>query len=86
MTDKNLNEEVDAKKIIADLGKTDWGSDNEAQMKAVQLLKGLALSEDPISNKFMKSLSDASTKIADSLKVNEEVKRTVREQANFLLG
>lgn len=86
MTEQNLNEEVDVKKIIADLGKTDWGEDNEAQMKAVQLLKGLALSDDPISNKFMKALSDASTKIADGLKVNEEQKMDMRSRATYLLG
>jgi len=57
-------EKPDVKKLIGDLGKTNWGSDNDAQMKAVQLLKGLALSDDPKSNEFMKALSDASTGIA----------------------
>ena len=57
-------EKPDIKKLIGDLGKTNWGSDNDAQMKAVQLLKGLALSDDPKSNEFMKALSDASTGIA----------------------
>jgi len=62
---ESINEaDVDASKVIKDLGATNWGADNDAQMKAVQMLKGLALSEDPKSNEFMKKLSDASTKIA----------------------
>jgi len=62
---------ADIKEIIKDLGNTDWGSDNEAQMKAVQLLKGLATSDDPLSNTFMKKLSDASTSIAKSVLGNK---------------
>ena len=53
-----LNEEVDVQNIISDLIKTGWSGSNEEQMKAVQLLKGLATSEDPASNKFMKALDD----------------------------
>lgn len=60
-------EKVDVKKIIKDLGDINWGDNNEKQMKAVQLLKGIALSEEDISNKFMKALSNASTKIADDI-------------------
>ena len=64
--------EVDVTKIISDLGKTNWGSDNDAQGKAVQLLRGLAFSDDTKSNEFMKALSDASTAIAKKvLGVNE---------------
>ncbi len=65
---------VDVKKIIKDLGDTNWSTDNEAQMKAVQLLKGLALSDDPLSNEFMKKVDQATTKIAKEVlgeKVNE---------------
>ena len=58
---------IDVKKIISDLGNTDWGEDNSAQAKAVQLLKGLAFSDEKLSNDFMQSLSDASTKIAKEL-------------------
>ena len=82
-----LNEEVDAKKVIADLGKTDWGVDNDAQMKAVQLLKGLALSDDPASNKFMKGLSDASTKLAQTIVAEsklEEADTTVKRASLIL--
>lgn len=51
-----LYEAPDSGKMIASLINTDWASDNSAQMKAVQLLKGLAVSEDPASNKFMKAI------------------------------
>jgi len=65
MSEQELNEaNVDVSKIIKDLGDTDWGADNDAQLKAVQLLKGLSLSDDPKSNEFMKALSSASTGIA----------------------
>lgn len=50
--------------IIKELGETDWGKDNDAQGKAVQLMKGLAFSDDPMSNEFMQALSKVSTGIA----------------------
>ena len=42
--------------IIKELIDTSWGGSNDEQGKAVQLLKGLAFSDDPASNKFMKKL------------------------------
>jgi len=57
-----LNEDkVDTSKIIGDLINTSFGGSNGDQMKAVQLLKGLALSDDPLSNKFMKALDKATS-------------------------
>lgn len=53
---KNLSEAPDAKAIVKELIDTSFGGDNESQMKAVQLLKGLATSDDPASNAFMKKL------------------------------
>ena len=50
------DEAVDAKEIIKELVSSSFGGSNENQMKAVQLLKGLATSEDEASNKFMKAL------------------------------
>ena len=90
-------QEATSKEIIAILGKTDWGDDNEAQMKAVQLLKGIALSDEAESNTFMKKLSDASTKIADEMlkesidekeedkKDDEIVSETLLQRTNKLL-
>lgn len=57
---------VDIKKIIKDL-QGNFGSDNEAQMKGVQLLKGLATSDDPLSNKFMKALNTVTTQISKEI-------------------
>jgi hypothetical protein len=53
----------DVKVIIKELVDTDFGGSNEDQAKGIQLLKGLAFSEDPKSNAFMKELNDAYTKI-----------------------
>jgi hypothetical protein len=55
--------EADIDGMIKDLGSS-FGGDNESQMKAVQLLKGLATSDDPKANAFMKKLDTATTKIA----------------------
>ena len=51
-----ISEEVNIAEVIAELIDTSWAGSNEEQMKAVQLLKGIALSDDPMSNKFMKAL------------------------------
>lgn len=65
--EKFLSEEkVDVDQLIVDLGMSMAGS-NEEQMKAVQLLKGLALSDDPKANKFMKALDKATTKISKDM-------------------
>ena len=47
---------ANVKDIIKELIDTGWSGSNESQMKAVQLLKGLATSDDPLANKFMKKL------------------------------
>ena len=49
-------DEGKSSEVIKDLIATDWSSDNEAQMKASQLIKGLSLSDEPAANKFMKAL------------------------------
>lgn len=71
-----------AEQVIKDLANTDWGKDNDAQMKAVQLLKGLALSNEDISNEFMKALSNSSTNIAKTvlnMKEQKEERRNIAE-------
>ena len=40
-------EEGKSKEVIQDLINTDWSKDNESQMRAVQLLKGISLSDEP---------------------------------------
>lgn len=42
--------------VIKSIISTSFGGSNEEQMKAVQLLKGLATSDDPASNKFMQKI------------------------------
>jgi hypothetical protein len=74
-----------AEQVIKSLADTDWGVDNEAQMKAVQLLKGLALSDEEVSNKFMKALSDASTSIAKKVLNDKQMKESLRNYAGSLL-
>lgn len=61
---KELHEEVNVKEIIDEVIDTNWSGSNEEQLKAVQLLKGLATSEDPLSNKFMKALDQATSKMS----------------------
>jgi len=62
-------ESVDTSKVIKDVIETKWSGSNEDQMKAVNLLKGLATSDDPKANKFMKALDDASSNLkADDFK------------------
>lgn len=64
-----IKEESDkevVKQIIKDLGGS-FSKDNESQMKGVQLLKGLALSDEDLANEFMKKLDTATTEISKEL-------------------
>ena len=85
--------EFDINKVIKDLGGNFAGS-NEDQMKAVQLLKGLALSDDPKANEFMEKLDVATSQISKEMseshhdydkkkKVKEEVEL---DEAYFKIG
>lgn len=69
---QNLVEATDAKAIIKELIDTSFGGDNESQMKAVQLLKGLATSDDPAANAFMKKLDAFTSKMSVSESVLDE--------------
>lgn len=65
---KELTEaKVDISKLIKELVDTDFGGSNEDQAKGLQLLKGLAFSDDPLSNAFMKQLNAAYTKIGNEV-------------------
>jgi hypothetical protein len=61
---KALAEGTDTKAVIKSLVDTSFGGDNESQMKAVQLLKGLATSDDPAANAFMKKLDSFTSKMS----------------------
>ena len=54
---------VDLQKVIKALIDTDFGEDDDAQAKAVQLFKGIAFSKDPKSTEFMKAVSKAVGKL-----------------------
>ena len=62
-------EEVDSSKVIKDLIDTNWSKDKESAGKAVALLKGLAFSDDPKANKFIKDLD----KLTNGMKVEENI-------------
>ena len=64
---RNIQEaKFDINQVIKDLGGNFAGS-NDDQMKAVQLLKGLALSDDPKANEFMEKLDAATTQISKDM-------------------
>ena len=68
---KKINEESKTSEIIKELVNTGWSGDNESQMKAVQLLKGLATSDDEAANAFMKKLDKATSGMSKSTENNE---------------
>jgi hypothetical protein len=51
-------EDVNVSKVISDLIDTKWSGSNEDQGRAVALMKGLAFSDSPLANKFMKAMDD----------------------------
>lgn len=61
---RNFKEAADVSGIIGEVIDTDWSGSNKEQMKAVQLLKGIATSDDPKSNKFMKALDKATSSMS----------------------
>jgi len=67
--------EVDVNKIIKDLGDLNWSKSNETQGKGVSLMRGLAFSDDPKANEFMKAVDKATTIIAKKVlgTTNEDV-------------
>jgi roadblock/LC7 domain-containing protein len=58
--------EVDIIKVIKDLSNS-YSDSNESQGKMVQLLRGLAFSDDPKANEFMKALDKATTQISNKM-------------------
>lgn len=47
-------------KMIKDFIEIDWSKDQDSAGKAVNLLKGLAFSDDPMAEKFIKDLDKLS--------------------------
>lgn len=50
-------EDADVDSVIKSIIGLDWGGSNDEQGKAVELLKGLAFSDDHKANKFMATLN-----------------------------
>ena len=82
----------DVSKIIKDLG-DDFSGSNEDQMRGVQLIKGLALSDDPKANEFMEKLDAATSQISKEMsegyygkkkKVKKEEVETVEESKTLI--
>jgi len=89
-----LKEEININKIITDL-QGDFSGSNEDQMRGVQLLKGLAISDDSLANNFMKLLDRAITQIAQKILtkdikldtfaiMREEINKEVKEVKKIL--
>lgn len=70
--------EVDVEKVIKDLAKS-YGDSNEDQGKMVNLMKGLAFSDDAEANKFMKALDKWTTEYA-----NKNVKESKMKEAQLV--
>ena len=71
---KDIQEaKFDINKVIKDLG-DDFSGSNEDQMRGVQLLKGLALSDDPKANEFMKKLDVATSQISQEMSEEKKIK------------
>ena len=69
---KTIKEEVNVKQVIKDLANA-YGNSNDDQGKMVQLLKGLAFSDDDLANQFMKELDKATTEISNKLVKDESI-------------
>ncbi len=63
---KIFEADVDIDKIIKDLAGNFSGS-NEEQLAGVQLIKGLAVSDDPKANEYMKKLDKATSDISNEM-------------------
>ena len=72
----------DINKVIKDLG-GDFSGSNEDQMRGVQLIKGLALSDDPKANEFMEKLDAATSQISqemsEGLHAYDKKKKKIKE-------
>ena len=81
-----LSEKADVKKVVKDL-QGNFGGSNEEQMAGVQLIKGLATSDEKIANEFMNKLNTATTKISkEVLGGKEEVSESTIVNGDIQIG
>lgn len=69
-------DDPDIKKIIKSAG-GDYSGSNEDQGKLLELLKGLAFSDAPLANQFMKKLDMATTEISKELLAKKDLDEEV---------
>jgi len=72
--------ESKSQEIIKELMATGFGGDNENQMKAVQLLKGIATSDEEESNAFMAKLDKALKGMSEDFGIDTEEFEFVNEE------
>lgn len=53
-------QDQDITEVIKEFIDTNWSKDQESAGKAINLLKGLAFSDDPMAEKFIKDLDELS--------------------------
>lgn len=82
---KKIEEKVDAKKVIKDLAKS-YGDSNEDQGKMVALMKGLAFSDDPAANKFMKALDKWTTSYAEKVKESTQEENILKIKEEVVIN
>jgi len=63
LAEGKLEEAESVSNTIGTVIDTNWGGSNKEQLRAVQMLKFLATSDDELSNKFMSALDSATSKM-----------------------
>jgi hypothetical protein len=81
---KKVQEKADVKKIIKDIVDKDLSGSNEQQGAFAEMIKGLAFSDDPLSNEFMKKVDKAVTKIANDVLKKEETIIEIEKEIDII--
>lgn len=58
---------ADVKKVIEDLGNTNWSADEKEAYKALELMKGLISNDDELAKKYLKAVDDYTTQLAKKM-------------------
>lgn len=77
---RRLVEEIDVDAVIKELVDTSWSASDEEQGKAMELLKGLAYSDDPKAKKFMKDLDKATSAMKADVAESRSYKKKVLKE------
>jgi hypothetical protein len=63
---KEESDDAKVQGIIDTVVNTKWSGSNEEQGKALELMKGLAFSDNPKANEFLKKIDDFTSSLKDS--------------------